>query len=363
MQHFLTKTRETAKNFGLPHVYVCGNEGGDMDSIVSALFMAYFSSLKNKDKLYIPVCNFAKKYLNLRKDVNFGLNLFNITGDDLFWIDEITPPENSEFILVDHNNLSQSLSKYSQNVIGIIDHHCDEYTFFPNLRHEYKKIEPCGSCASLIVSFFTKEFLNEQIFEREFLALAILIDTKNLSNDKTTETDRISLDFLVDSHERRKELTKELKHLKKNVSGLSMDEILHRDQKQFVIKNTKYDKVPTDLKYGISVHLETFEETFQNHSENFMESCNDFCCKYSLDILIITFSQKIGKQLILFVPFHKTPDEKIEILEIFGNLLLSLTQHNVQKISSSENSGFNLYFSDDVLSRKILTSNVTQYFF
>lgn len=78
-----------------------------------------------------------------------------MTLDDLPSLEtteQVLRPEDTRWILVDHNNLQGNLgSVYKSRVHGVIDHHDDEDTIPQDLNPEPRVIEKCGSCTSLVI--------------------------------------------------------------------------------------------------------------------------------------------------------------------------------------------------------------------
>ena len=184
--------------------------------------------------LYIPVTNMSASGINMRPEFKAVFKwayidpAHLITLDDLPAMSEIQAklkPENTRWILVDHNALQGQLGKiYSSRVHGVIDHHDDEGKVPKDTGDEPRIIEKSGSCTSLITNFIrpTWEVLSgsalssgaahaqgdslsddDAVVKRwdasvAHLGLAsIVIDTANLEDQsKTTEHDRKAVEYL-----------------------------------------------------------------------------------------------------------------------------------------------------------------------
>ncbi|AEO61040.1 hypothetical protein MYCTH_2310821 [Thermothelomyces thermophilus ATCC 42464] len=199
-----------------PLTLVVGNESADLDSICSALLLAYFRTHTPPHALHIPVSNLPRADLALRPELNAVLGPAGLKPDDLITLTDLPRdglrPEDTRWLLVDHNVLTGDLAKsFSSRVVGCIDHHEDEGAVphdFPS--DQPRIIEKCGSCMSLVLEHckFTWDALSNLPCEGEAeggsstpaaecdahlarVALApILIDTANLtSKDKTTDRD------------------------------------------------------------------------------------------------------------------------------------------------------------------------------
>ncbi|XP_058450635.1 exopolyphosphatase PRUNE1 isoform X2 [Malaya genurostris] len=154
MNQFLKNCRSLLTQ-QVSRIVVIGNESCDLDSAVCSICLAFhlskcpslFNSFRNYH--FIPVLNVSRKDLPLKTEVVFYLHENNISIRDLICNDEIELPEamsnETKLILVDHH-----LSKYRQNVIGVIDHR--PFDSYSNLNENvYKHIELVGSCASLVL--------------------------------------------------------------------------------------------------------------------------------------------------------------------------------------------------------------------
>ncbi|KAI1353750.1 exopolyphosphatase-like protein [Xylaria sp. FL0043] len=226
-----------------PLTFVVGNESADLDSLCSALLLAYFQTYAppkhrssagdaSTSTLHIPICHLERADLALRPEFTAVLRDGGIKGEDVFTLEDVLPsqqketknstkskrneapvlrPEDTRWLLVDHNAMTGALAKvFGHRVIGCVDHHADEGAVPRDA--ELRVIEKSGSCASLVLAqckdvWATLSAGNEkgegggdvrkdddaQIDAQiARLALApILIDTTNLRDEnKTTEYDR-----------------------------------------------------------------------------------------------------------------------------------------------------------------------------
>ncbi|KAH7031155.1 uncharacterized protein B0I36DRAFT_374176 [Microdochium trichocladiopsis] len=184
-----------------PLTFVVGNESADLDSLCSALVLAYFKSQAPSStpgqggrlsNLHIPLCNIPRADLALRPEFSAVLREANVTPDEVITLDdlpspfpspdddnvaatrrqepngEIPPPRRREidpgmtrWILVDHNVLTGRLARdflsgsgrrdddRTGKVVGCIDHHEDEGRLPADC--EPRVVEKSGSCMSLVV--------------------------------------------------------------------------------------------------------------------------------------------------------------------------------------------------------------------
>lgn len=88
---------------------VMGNTSGDMDSIVGALGLAYYLTLKTKS-LWTPVVNCKRSELKLKVEIFQHIIVdCGICFEDLIFWDELIPLKVSinEICLIDHNKIDR----------------------------------------------------------------------------------------------------------------------------------------------------------------------------------------------------------------------------------------------------------------
>ncbi|PVI04375.1 DHH phosphoesterase [Periconia macrospinosa] len=236
--------------------------------------------------LYVPITNIPSTGIQLRPEFIELFKYANIESSHLITLDDLPdlsiiksqlPPENTKWILVDHNALQGQLGKiYSDRVGGVIDHHDDEGKTPANTGDEPRIIEKSGSCTSLITEYCRQawDVLSDSATssgaahaqgdslsdddvvvkswdaEVAHLGLAsILIDTSNLqSKDKTTEHDKIAAEYLEakiktckkfsDKFDRTK-FYETIDAAKKDIGGLILQDILRKDYKQWDEKSRR----------------------------------------------------------------------------------------------------------------------------
>ncbi|KAL2164818.1 hypothetical protein VTH06DRAFT_114 [Thermothelomyces fergusii] len=259
-----------------PLTFVVGNESADLDSICSALLLAYFRTHTPPHALHIPVSNLPRADLALRPELNAALGPAGLNPDDLITLTDLPrdglKPEDTRWLLVDHNALTGELAKsFSSRVVGCIDHHEDEGVIPHDLPPDQPRIiEKCGSSMSLVLEHCksTWDALSNLPCEEEAegsgstpaavcdahlarLALApILIDTTNLtSKDKTTDRDvraaelaeskllpsllPASLSSPSPEPYDRQTYHDTLAALKEQIDGLSYRDVLRKDYKRW----------------------------------------------------------------------------------------------------------------------------------
>jgi inorganic pyrophosphatase/exopolyphosphatase len=107
---YLREARKQAVDSSQPLRLVLGNTSGDMDSIVGAMGLAYYYTLKTH-KLWTPVVNCAKSDLRLKAEIYKHVVLdCGISVDDLLYWDELIALKRpiEEICLIDHNVIDEA---------------------------------------------------------------------------------------------------------------------------------------------------------------------------------------------------------------------------------------------------------------
>jgi len=228
-------------------------------------YLRTYSPFSNANTLYIPLSNLPRADLALRPELLPVLKHANLKPSDLLTLSDLDsshrlPVEQTKWILVDHNALTGELGRlYSSRVIGCIDHHDDEHAVPLNTAPEPRIVKTSGSCASLVVEY-CKPIWNELAKtvgeeEREWnaelarLAIApVLMDTQNLRDEgKTVGIDRHAVRYAerwIMAGEGGEGYTseaylKEIQSAKEDIGGLSLEECLRKDYKEWSEKGTK----------------------------------------------------------------------------------------------------------------------------
>lgn len=207
--------------------------------------------------------------LSLRPELIPVLSHANLKPSDLITLSDLPPldqlsaqiaPDRTRWIVVDHNSLQGELGRlYGSRVVGCVDHHVEENKVPKHCEEEPRVVEPCGSCASLVVerckeswNTFSRSHGDDNkgvgsrgsaaIVEAAYLALApILIDTTNLTSEsKVKPADEAAVSYLENlissetgSDYSREEYFKEISTAKEDIGGLSLPDILRKDYKEW----------------------------------------------------------------------------------------------------------------------------------
>ncbi|KAI9847930.1 MAG: Exopolyphosphatase [Sclerophora amabilis] len=319
---------------------VTGNESADLDSLTSSILYAYIrsSSPRSPSRLYIPLANLPASDIDIRPEFLKLLPYANIDKSHLITLDDLAraegttttttniangrrlDPEDTRWVLVDHNALQGQLGAiYGHRVSGVIDHH-DEEGFVPQeTGDEPRIVEKSGSCTSLITNYCREAWdeisasslssgaahaqgdnvADDSAVTRtwdaqvaQFALASVLIDTANLtSEEKVTSHDVKAVEYLEakiklsPQHSvryKRKDLYKEINAAKKDLDGLSLRDVLRKDYKEWTEKGKKLgissvvkrlswqmDKAKAEHMSTSDTNKETvFLETVRKHAES-----------------------------------------------------------------------------------------------
>ncbi|KAI9880908.1 MAG: Exopolyphosphatase [Pleopsidium flavum] len=301
---------------------VIGNESADLDSLTSSLLYAYVRSCSPPrnafTSLYIPVTNIPAADIRLRPEFLAVCLHANIETRHLITLDDLPPfvelkqrltPENTTWILVDHNKLQGVLGEiYTSGARGVIDHHDEEHAVRQHTDPEPRIIEQSGSCTSLVVRYCrdTWDQLSSSslstgaahaqsdslvddsavrwVWDAQIAKLAlasILIDTANLTaKGKVEHVDIQAVDYLetkIDLSPRdavsynRQNYYDEINTAKKDIDTLDLGDILRKDYKEWNEAGKKLGissvVKPIDWLLRKTGDQKSFLHTAQNFSE------------------------------------------------------------------------------------------------
>lgn len=293
LRSFLVLAKRTLRNAidrSQKITFVIGNESADLDSFTSSLIYAYVrSSIPTPHAftpLYVPVTNIPFSGIQLRPELLALLPRANIEPQHLITLDDLPDPsnmksklrpENTKWILVDHNSLQSTLgSIYSDRVGGVIDHHDEENKVPKDTVSEPRIITKAGSCTSLVTEYCRETWDalsnsavsssaahgqgNELVDDGTMNTLwdaqvaqlglaSILIDTSNLkAKGNTTEHDIKAAEYLeakimacplVSARFDRSKFFTEIDTAKKDMGGLQLHDILRKDYKEWTERGLK----------------------------------------------------------------------------------------------------------------------------
>ncbi|KAK0637071.1 hypothetical protein B0T17DRAFT_504450 [Bombardia bombarda] len=301
-----------------PLTFVVGNESADLDSLCSALLLAYFRSQTPPHTLHIPLSNLARADLALRPELNAVLRPAGLKPDDLLTLSDLPKgdglalrPENTRWLLVDHNALTGPLADqlFSSAVVGCVDHHDDEGKVPPRSGNGEppRTIEKSGSCMSLVVDHCKDSDIWTAPDTRDLAHVAlgpILIDTVNLtSKDKTTDWDVRAAQFVEDKllsghHEDndydRTAYFDHITRLKEDISDMSYRDILRKDYKRW---GGESDSDSDErLALGISSVVQGFDFLLDRigPKEEMLKALRSWAREQALDIAAVMTTSRPG---------------------------------------------------------------------
>ncbi|OAA56125.1 exopolyphosphatase [Cordyceps fumosorosea ARSEF 2679] len=246
----------------LPLTFVVGNESADLDSLCSAVVLAYIRSHISPQRLHIPLSNLPREDLSLRIELGPVLAKADLEISDLITLSELPQqlePNDTEWVLVDHNVLTGSLKKFERRIVGCIDHHVDEGIV--GVQATPRVIETCGSCMSLVVDAHADAWrslahgtqltgaatsISKDLNQLAQVALApILVDTINLTSDhKVRPKDRraaqlLETELMQDPDFDQRAYYDAVTAAKEDLSQLGLRDILRKDYKEWVDAGVK----------------------------------------------------------------------------------------------------------------------------
>lgn len=262
--HFSDWSRDTKKQFLIDWqdskeeewILVLGNEGGDLDSIASAMTWSYHlmhatANTSNPLKA-ITLLQTPTDALDLRPENKLALHNSQMSSGhrDLLNINEL--PEDPEtlsakvkgIVLVDH---AEPLRKWrAAKTLSIFDHHVDS-GYAPDAKPRI--FEKTASCSTLVARQMLDELekLDDEYHVPhelwEMVLSAIAVDSNGLDPEKATDEDRkIAERVLARSDWRDKSLDKVMDELdetigdaRKDLDHLSLRDLLRRDWKSNLV--------------------------------------------------------------------------------------------------------------------------------
>ncbi|KAJ4336540.1 Exopolyphosphatase [Ascochyta clinopodiicola] len=341
LRGFLTHAKSalrSAINSNQKVTLVIGNESADLDSMTCQILYAYVRSMappKNAfTPLYIPVTNMPASGIHMRPEFLAVFKYANIepthliTLDDLPALSEIQgklKPENTKWILVDHNALQGQLGKiYSSRVQGVIDHHDDEGRVPRETGDEPRIIEKSGSCTSLVTNYLrpTWDMLSgsalssgaahaqgdslsddDAVVKRWDASVAqlglasILIDTSNLEDkNKTTDHDRRAVEYLeakimlcpqLATSFDRTAFYEAIDAAKKDIGPLKLQDILQKDYKEWEQDDGQKLGISSVVKNIAFLQDKAGEEAGTQPDKAFLTSLQSFAEQRKLDLYSI----------------------------------------------------------------------------
>ena len=234
-------------------VYVIGHNNVDADSYFSSYVLSRILNSFN-----------IKSYFTILDDYIIAEENKEIINDYLKEkpiIVNRNEIDNKSFILVDHNDVDQSLKNNKCNILFSIDHHIDT-----------KQIEKCYSVeytsTLLYIYYLFKDKYNFSEYEKELIALSVMTDSEYLTSSRFKESDKLLYDELntnLDYKEIRD------KYFKTTNFNLDIKLNINNNHKTYNIENVNIDRVILKGYSNDRKHIEKYvEEINKLYDNNFL---------------------------------------------------------------------------------------------
>jgi len=224
--------------------HIVGHINPDTDTIASAIV---YSKLLNKQGIESKPVRLGE----LNKETEYLLNELNIKSPEL--IEKL--PENSQVVLVDHNEYSQSISNIEElDIVGIIDHH----KFNTKTQNPvYIRAEPIGSTCTIIYKLYKEAGIELEKIDAQLLISAIISDTLFFRSPTTTEEDRLIMEELnkIAEYESLEKHSLNMFNAKSDLGNMPVEELIKLDYKIFNFGGNDYGigfMETTNAQYGIN---------------------------------------------------------------------------------------------------------------
>ncbi len=296
---------------------VLGNDAADLDSMASAVAYGYLRTQQNPEWTVLPVMAIPRADFFLRPEVGYLFNEAGICLDDIVFSDEVDFDElflHADLVLVDHNKLGTELCKYSYKVTGVLDHHTDEGLYASAVPRIVRTV---GSTATLVAMEFNKLGVNIGKDMATLLGGTILLDTVNLKTaaGRVTDADQeVAAKILPLCPIPGQELFEKLQYEKFDVKGLSTNDLLRKDYKEYHCGR---------LQYGIaSVHLSIRQ--WKEMDIDFAVVFSEFAANRKLDLLFAMNSYNSPDFHRELIVFWQTEDGQRKLLKYLQGHSLAL---------------------------------------
>lgn len=257
-----------------------------------------YQSLHESD--LIPCINARHKsnILGMRGEVQHVLKENGLNERDFVYIDQVFARcQNPQLFLVDHNEIAGPWKRFYLGegirfiILGILDHHKDAGCYKDCV--DMRRIEVCGSTATLLVDTVLEEGDPERIFRLNQIAKplmqTILFDTVNLTWRQTEKDIKAVkyLEGLLCCGDLFSELELAVQKIPEN--SLGVYNLLHKDYKLY-----EHISSSGPLYYGIStIHL-PLKSMIENSSiDQWSAKVRKFMDEQGLHLLLLTIAYRI----------------------------------------------------------------------
>lgn len=265
----------------------CGHLVTDLDSIAGAIGAA---------ELYGGIPARASE---VNSETDFALKLWGV--DKPQPVEEVLVQyPKSGVCLVDHQQTSQLNKSIDVNrIVGVIDHHALQNATIVTDMPIYIDIRPWGSMSTIIAHTFLTLNRRPKKSTSGMLLCAILSDTLNLQGPTTTEWDRLMVAVLVELagvDDVQHLAAKQFKAKSHELAGLTADQLVNGDQKEFSFKTDKFDGV-----VGFSVIETVDDEVILNKTPELLMSLAEDRNKKNLNLLFLAVVNIVALKTTLII--------------------------------------------------------------
>jgi len=217
-----------------------------------------------------------------RRIANSSAQAFMVTDEDdrligIFTKTDVLKPNNTNLILVDHNEMSQAVPGASEvNIVEVIDHH----RLGINTAQPIRFInDPVGSTCTIIAELFQQSNIEPTPEIAGIMMSGIISDTLNLTSPTATEQDTEVLAWLEGiAGIQSGELAQEIFNSGSVILSMVPDDVIRSDQKF-------YDE--NELRFSVSQIEELGFRNFWDHSEKLSEALETFLKAENLDFACV----------------------------------------------------------------------------
>ena len=263
----LVKAREILKNEeceklnkmkSLDNIYIIGHNNLDFDSYFSAYILSkILKKLKINAEFTIlddyNICDDDKQIINDYKKEEPIILDRNLIND-------------KKFILVDHNDIEQSLKNSGCNILFAIDHHIDT-----------GKVKECYSVeytsTLLYIYDMFKSIYVFSDYEKELIAISVMTDSEYLTTTRFKDYDKILFDEL-NVNINTKEIKK--KYFKTTDFSLDINYNIKNNYKTYNIENKNINRILLKGHYKDRKYIEQYQMQFNKLYNNTLLIWNEY---------------------------------------------------------------------------------------
>lgn len=231
-------------------LYIIGHNNIDFDSYFSSYILSKIFKSLNINAKFTILDNYG-----IGDDDKEIINDYKIEEPFILNRDEM---KNKYFILVDHNDIDQSLKNDNCNILFAIDHHIDS-----------KKVKECYSTeytsTLLYIYDMFKNIYNFSEQEKKLIALSVMTDSEYLTTSRFKDSDKALYEEL-NVNINPKEI--QAKYFKTTDFNLDINYNIKNNYKSYNIENKNINRVilkgyHNDRKY-IERYLDEFSKLYNN---------------------------------------------------------------------------------------------------